>query len=151
MWHKNGYTEQAHHSKRCQFQKEISMTTITQLPYMYRDASNYKESAYIFLSGSLTAAQVAAIRSKLYDGDGFIPFDLKLGIPELQEQMTSFPSDDDHVFHELELDGITIRKSAPPDTTPIAVTDFVAAFAAIKDADAWDIAAADERLGLAVF
>lgn len=51
------------------------MKNITQLPYLYRDASNYKAHAFIYLEGRLHNAAISNLESKLEGGDGFIPFD----------------------------------------------------------------------------
>ena len=120
---------------------------VTKLPYIYRDEHNCKQRDYIYLNGRLSHEDVVSIMGKLNDGDGFIPFDLKLGIPELQERIGA-PSDADHVYHELEFDDRDHIKAAPEGETLIDVADFLAAFAAIKDENAWDEEAAMDRLGL---
>ncbi len=125
-----------------------NMPNITKLPYTYRDASNYKAHSYIYLEGRLHNAAIAAIESKLEGRDGFIPFDLQLGVEELQNQLTSFPSDDDHVFHEFDFDEIEYLESVPEGETAIALGDFLAAFERLQDANAWDVDAAQKRLGL---
>jgi len=121
---------------------------ITKLPYLYRDAANYKAHSFIYLDGRLHNAAIRAIEPKLDDGDGFIPFDLQLGIAELQDQLTSFPSDDDHVFHEFDFDGIEYLDSVPEGEPTISHRDFVSAFDRCHDANGWDIEAAQERLGI---
>lgn len=119
---------------------------ITKLPYLYRDAANYKERDFIYLAGKLTQAMARTIEDAL-DDEGFIPFDLKLGIPELQERMVTFPCHDDQPFHELELDDVSIVKSAPEGVTPIPVATFVSAFVARRQLG-WDEEAAMTRLGI---
>lgn len=110
---------------------------VTRIPYVYRDGNNYKQTSYIYLVGTLTEKDLQAIASKLNDGDGFIPFDLGLGIPELQGLMSDFPSDSDHVYHDLELDSLELLPRAPEGERVIEVADFVAAFEAIEDAESW--------------
>lgn len=122
---------------------------ITELPYSYRDASNYKAHSFIYLDGKLHNAEIAKIEEKLealQDRESFIPFDLQLDIRELQSELTSFPSSDDHVFHELNFDEIKYLDQAPADVEPIELTAFMAA---IRDISSWNIEAAEERLGLA--
>lgn len=124
------------------------MNVFSCICYLYRDAANYKQAGQIYLTGELSADQVAAIKAKLYDGENFIPHDLNLDIPELQVMMTSFPGEDDHVFHTLEIDSRESLQSLPEGETSIPVEDFVAAFASIADSNAWQIAEAEHRLGL---
>lgn len=122
---------------------------ISAIPYQYRDAANYKEGSTIYLDGELSADDIALIESKLSEGDGFIPGNLaKVSVEELQPRMTSFPSDDDHVYHELELTGIRLLKQAPEGESVISARDFVDSFAAIAGPEQWDEAAAMERLGI---
>ena len=122
---------------------------ITELPYSYRDASNYKAHSFIYLDGKLHNAEIAKIEEKLgalEDRESFVPFDLHLDIRELQSELTSFPSSDDHVFHELNFDEIKYLDQAPADVEPIELAAFMAA---ISDISSWNIEAAEERLGLA--
>lgn len=71
----------------------------TKVSYMYRDASNYKEGHSEIFTGEITPEQEQLIRDNLYDGDGFIP--QQVGLEALQIRMMSFPSEDDHCWHEL--------------------------------------------------
>jgi hypothetical protein len=120
----------------------------TVIPYVYRDASNYKEGDHIILEGILTEEQIKSIEGKLDDGENFIPADLNLGIEELQERLMSFPSDDDHVWHELELNEIEVVASVPDGSNTILCEDFVAAFDKIADCNSWDVAGCMERLDI---
>jgi hypothetical protein len=126
--------------------EEIQMFTI--IPYLYRDASNYKEGDFIILEGTLSESQIAAIEDKLDEGENFIPADLKLGIEELQDRLTSFPSEDDHVWHELQLSEIEVVASVPDGSNTIPSEDFVAAFEKIADSNSWDVAGCMERLDI---
>ena len=121
---------------------------ITKLPYIYRDAANYKEHAFIYLDGCLTKEQIASIEQKLEGGDGFIPFDLQLGVVELQDSMISFPSDDDHVFHEFNFSEIEFVGELPEGESAIKLSDFLTAFDKLRDENDWDVAAAEMRLGI---
>ena len=100
--------------------------------------------AFIYLDGRLNNSAIAAIEPKLEGGDGFIPFDLQLGIVELQDQLTSFPSDDDHVFHEFDFDEIEYIESVPEGETAIPLADFFSAFEKFKDSNGWDVDAAEK-------
>lgn len=120
----------------------------TQLPYLYRDASNYKEGSSIYLNGRLTKADIKRLEQKLEGGEGFIPFDLGLDIPELQERLPNFPSEDDHVYHELQFEEVADLTSVPEGAMVIELKDFLAAFDRIADENSWDVAAAEVRLGI---
>lgn len=78
----------------------------------------------------------------------FIPADLHLGIPELQNRMDGFPTADDHVFHELKLRDLRVQAKKPGGGAFIDKDDLVAAFHRIRPIDGWDLAAATVRLGL---
>lgn len=122
--------------------------SITVLPYLYRDASNYKSHGVIYLDGVLSPVDVEMIESKCDDGDGFIPHDLELGIEELQDRLTSFPSDDDHVFHEFDFHGMTRTSALPEGCVAIAVDSFLQCFSKMKDSSDWKVDEAELRLGL---
>ena len=70
----------------------------THIQYMYRDASNYKahQQSDVIVEGELTWSEFKPV---LHMGEMFIPADLDL--PELQSQLESYPSVDDHIWHEL--------------------------------------------------
>lgn len=121
----------------------------TLIPYLYRDASNYKQSETIVIEGKLSAEDIALVRSRLDAGENFIPGDLGLNIEELQPRNEGFPSADDHVWHELQLEALETSETAPKGSSPIAAAAFVAAFARFpRRLDAWDVIKAVERLGL---
>lgn len=124
--------------------EEIHMFTV--IPYMYRDASNYKEGDHIILEGTLSDEQIKAIEAKLDEGENFIPADLNLGLDELQDRLTSFPSEDDHVWHELQLNELEVVATVPDGSNIIPSEDFVAAFEKIADSNSWDVAGCMERL-----
>lgn len=122
---------------------------ISAISYQYRDAANYSKCSTIYLDGQLSADDIALIESKLSDGDGFIPGNLaKVSIEELQPRFATFPSADDHVYHELDLSDIRLLKQAPDGEPVISLRDFVDSFAAIAGPEQWDEAAAMERLGI---
>jgi len=123
-------------------------TTYTVIPYYYVDASNYKQCSEIVLRGGLSSTERTVIALTLIDEGMFIPFDLGLAIPELQTLMEGFPSSDDHVFHMLDLHGISEQMEIPDQATVIEKDAFVAAFARIGTPQSWDVAAAVDRLHL---
>lgn len=118
------------------------------VPYEYRDGSNYKQADGIYLLGPLTPADLRAIRAVLQGGEFFIPHDLALNIEELQPRMTAFPSDDDHVWHSLELSSAHPVASLPEGVRAIEVTRFVAAFTRVGAPRNWKVAEAHDRLGV---
>lgn len=120
----------------------------TTLPYGYRDASGYKAGSTLVLDGALSPAEIATLTATLEDTEMFIPYDLKLGIEELQSRLESFPDEDDHVWHILQLEHLTVTDTAPEGSSPIAAADFIKAFAAVKTRGGWDVVNAVERLGV---
>lgn len=123
----------------------------TTLTYLYRDASNYKQHGQIQLDGILSPEELQMIRSRLSEGDRFIPGDLpaEFGIEELQSKLPSYPSEeDDHVWHELQLDDQQRADTANPDLPVISKDAFVAFFRTLEGGGNWRIAEAALRLGL---
>lgn len=121
----------------------------TIIPYLYRDAANYKQANEIVLEGELSSSEIAAIESKLSDGEYFIPGDLVgLDIEELQPRSPGYPSGDDHVYHELQLDSLEMRATVPEGTVVLPKEDFVKAFGALSNSEGWNIAACMQRLDL---
>lgn len=74
----------------------------TKISYLYRDASNYKQSEEVIVLGEYTADEKSDIMDSLDDltDGGFIP--QQVGLPALQERMVDYPSEDDHCWHEIE-------------------------------------------------
>ena len=70
----------------------------TELSYLYRDASNYKQHETVVFCGSLTSSQKNEIKSYLDKGEYFIPNNIDL--EDLQYRFDK-PSNDDHPWHEL--------------------------------------------------
>lgn len=120
----------------------------TTLPYLYRDASNYKEGSTIVLDGVLSDDDAAAISATFDSSEFFIPFDLHLGIAELQSRLTSYPSEDDHVWHTLELEDREVTETVPEGTTTLPVTLFVQSFKDVAARGGWDVRRAVDRLGV---
>lgn len=120
----------------------------TAIPYSYHDAHAYKADGIIWIEGELTEEEVAAIESKLDEGEFFIPADLNLDIAELQDQLTSFPSKADHVWHTLELSDLSEEDELEEGAVAIARDAFIQAFARIASNKAWDVEGASARIGL---
>lgn len=100
------------------------MADTTHIPYMYRDAANYKVCRTLVLRGSITAEQVEQLRATLHDGDHFIP--TQIGMPHLgtESGWASFPCEDDHIWHELELDAVE-EGSGREDEAWFSVEEFI--------------------------
>ena len=122
----------------------------TQVPYGYRDGANYKEASTIHLEGVLSPDDIQRIEEKLSGGEFFIPADLMgLDVVELQDRLPSFPCDDDHPWHTLQLYHLTVSSDLPADSlNVIPVEKFVEAFDKIEGQNAWDEVGAMKRLGL---
>ncbi|WP_394275215.1 hypothetical protein [Luteococcus sp.] len=77
---------------------------LTTIPYMYRDAANYKQWGSIVVRGQLTDEHRVALQACLDEEQHFIP--TQLGITHLGTvaDWPSFPCEDDHPWHELGLD-----------------------------------------------
>jgi hypothetical protein len=117
----------------------------TEFHYMYRDASNYKHGKMVLFEGAVTDEQRADISKTLNDGMYFIPDDVEL--EELQQHMTSFPSQDDHVWHEVvELTIVEAHRSDAMVAGP--VENLVEAFRKVGDPLSWDVEGAMQRLGI---
>jgi hypothetical protein len=88
--------------------------SVTHVPYMYRDANNYKAHHTVRLAGQITDEQRERVRQSLEsivgDHTGFIPE--QIGWPHAGDgegSWTSFPNpNDDHCWHELDVDEIEV-------------------------------------------
>ena len=119
-------------------------TAYTKIPYYYADAANYKASAEFFVEGILTAKDIAAITTKLDSSEMFIP--IQVGLESMQHVLSSFPSEDDHVWHILELSASTQCDTLPEDTSvTCTVAELVARFENVK---LWDVTEEHHRLRL---
>lgn len=77
----------------------------TLIPVMYRDASNYKAYGDVLLQGSITDAQIAALRTSLKQETYYVPGQLGLEHLALQQWPGSRYEDDDN-WHEMMHDQI---------------------------------------------
>ena len=117
----------------------------TEIQFVYRDASNYKNGASVFFEGAITQEQRTAIQNTLDQQMYFIPHDV--GLKELQSGLPNYPSEDDHVWHEME--GALVVESLPPDAEVKGnIRELADAFASIGSPSGWKIEEAMRRLNL---
>lgn len=114
----------------------------TRIHYLYRDGSNYKQGHEVIVEGEINWEDIAP---KLEEGQYFIAS--QVGLPDIQllweEKGFTFPTEDDHVYCEIEEDDIDYTPLAP--TEEISAWQLKANFAAVQE---WDAVSAMERLGL---
>ena len=113
----------------------------TKIAYMYRDESNYKQHEEVILQGEITDAEKEIIMANLDGGEFFIPS--QVGLDNIQHRMINFPSEDDHVWHELEKKDITLTEDEPT-LTEMDVHQFAATFKDIT----WNVKEASIEIGL---
>ena len=108
---------------------------------MYRDASNYKKFNEVVLEGRLTEDQIKDCLENASDGVEFIPY--QVGLEDLQPQMDSYPSADDHVWHTFE----SVEPTEEPLTEGLNLTaeELRKNFQARKGN--WDVVAACRKHG----
>lgn len=112
----------------------------TLFSYLYRDASNYKQYEDIILEGTLNQEEINQIHAKLDNKEFFIP--AQVGLENLQTRMMHFPSEDDHIWHELT--SIVLTEDAP--NTPITAEELLSNFNNVKK---WDVSKYSQELGIA--
>lgn len=120
----------------------------TKLTLKYTDAANYKANQPLVFEGEINSAQVRLIKEKLDDGVHLIAH--AVGLPTLSKELTSFPSENDHVwsaFEEFEegVPDVADLLTSDPVTAPYSLDDLVAKISSVAF---WDIEAEMERLGL---
>ena len=108
----------------------------TLISYIYRDGNNYKQGFELIVPGKMDKDFILDCCD---EGEYFIPG--QVGLPELQGQMINFPSDADHVWHELE--EIVFTDDQP--TLDITAEQLQQNFEEAKDN--WQVESAMERLG----
>ena len=87
----------------------------TSFTYLYRDAANYKKQNSCIVKGRITEKQLSDILASLDDGEFFVPS--KVGLPE--KRFETWDENDDHIFFELDCDGIEITEAKPTIDTDI--------------------------------
>lgn len=117
----------------------------TEIEYMYRDASNYKAFRTIIVAGEIDEEDIKACLDNVSSGVEFIPS--QVGLEDLQSELVSYPSADDHVWHEFESAKPT---DAPPtDGLKLTAKQLLKNFRARKDN--WDVTAAVRKHGFEAF
>lgn len=109
----------------------------TQITYMYRDASNFKQFETVILRGEMSEEDISLIIGKLVDGTFFIPE--QVGLPRLQFRWSSL-NNADHVYHELTREDITLTDLSP--TIKITAKRLVDNFRHVK----WNIIKSHQAL-----
>lgn len=114
----------------------------TKFSYLYRDASNYKAFRELVLEGKLTRKDIQDV---LEDGANFIPE--QVGLPELQAELgqygAEFPSEDDHVWHEID----SIAETDEEPNFELTAKQVKQLFLDVKKVG-WKVLEASERLGV---
>ena len=116
---------------------------ITAFEYRYRDASNYKVSSRILLSGQLSESDRALIASKLQDGEYFIAE--QVGVPPLYQalyDLSDGPTDDDHAWHEF--DAIVDEPSPGDEILWGSAAELVAKF---QNVTSWNLELSEFSIG----
>ncbi len=113
----------------------------TRIAYLYRDGANYKQHHDVVVDGELS---LDGLKSFLVDGMFFIPHDV--GLPDLQhcfaDQGCGFPSDDDHIWHEL----VAAEPTNDLPAVEIHAADLIVKFRTASD-NGWNLTGALKRLG----
>lgn len=86
---------------------------VTVVPVMYRDAANYKTYGRLILGGVMTGSQIATVRERLDEGEYFVPEQLGMEHLGWSSGWGSFPCEDDHGWHEMDLEGIAVVPACP--------------------------------------
>lgn len=74
----------------------------TRIDYLYRDAGNNKENAYVVLQGVITASQIERIVQSLDEGENFLPELIGLGALNPEEGDDRYDEELDHPWHEID-------------------------------------------------
>lgn len=109
----------------------------TEISYVYRDSSNYKQYNTLVLNGEISQIGVEIIISKLIDQQFFIPE--QVGLPALQKRFITLTSDD-HPYHELLREDIRIVSSE--SSIELNIDELVERFRTVI----WDLLRADMDL-----
>ncbi len=106
----------------------------TKIEYMYRDASNYKTWRTIRVKGVITLEQIQPCLAAECDGTEFIPS--QVGLEDIQKDLASYPSGDDHVWHQL----LEVKPTYKVPNVKLTANKLLKNFQARKGN--WDVAAA---------
>lgn len=118
----------------------------TLVPYYYRDAGGWQQDETVYFQGTLTPKQLDDIGRALFSGECFIPHDV--GLAELQLRAEGFPSEDDHVWHILDVSKPFETLDQLPEgvVSRGAIGDWVARFP--RNDTGWDVSGCMSRLDL---
>ena len=84
----------------------------TIIPVYYRDYVDSRWYGEIALEGAISADQIESLKSNLLDGALYAPLQLGLSHCGIGET-AGFPGINDHGWHTMELDKITIGETPP--------------------------------------
>jgi hypothetical protein len=112
----------------------------TRIAYMYRDSANYKAHREAIVEGILSFKDVKKYTDS---GEFFIPSEV--GLDDLQEELRGFPSEDDHVWHELIPS--EIAGTMQPATETITAKQLISNFRKAH-MRGWPVRPAMKRLGI---
>lgn len=90
----------------------MNASTYTVIPYLYRDADNNKQESALIADGKITRQQVEAMQALLWQDDSFLP--CQLGLGHLGSTLDDFPSEQDHPWHEIDLDAVETGEGEAP-------------------------------------
>lgn len=111
---------------------------VTIIPLQYRDAANWKLTERYVLSGAFTPEQEARLRATLNEDAGlhhFIPTQINevhLG------PFNDYWTDDDHVWHELEVDEMEVVEDYPAGNGWLCTVEEFVQRMEQAAADGWD-------------
>ncbi len=129
------------------FQQEQDTVSVVLVEFVYQDGSNYKESRTLAFEGALTEELRERLRNALSDGEQYLP--TQIGHEHLGARMTGWPNEDDHVWHEIDVDAIEQQDVSPDEyvVEKLSFAGFVQMMVENKR-EGWDVVAACEDLGL---
>ena len=105
----------------------------TEIGYMYRDASNYKQYGTEVVRGELTYEQLAPHFLEMQEEDVGLFNPKAVGLWHPGEHMRGFPTEDDHDWCELGKDGIEPTDKEP--TLKQSAEELIELFRAAKESE----------------
>lgn len=96
-------------------------TTVTVIPVLYRDASNYKKGSELRYAGSITDSQKKVIPTLLDEGLYYLP--TALGHRFLGLDLSGGLSTDDHPWQEMQVAESYTEQVAHPNDLPAETVD----------------------------
>jgi len=120
----------------------------TEISYLYRDASNYKRYKTVIVEGDMKFEDIKDFLERgACDGNGFIPgqVDLPWAQTGWEGDGYAFPTEDDHVYCEIDEDSFELTDKEP--TIEVTATQLIANFKKAHE-DGWDCIQAMHELGI---